>query len=167
MARQLDRRRLRSDSRGDGCPWTDGFSLRSAAADACRTSVMGGSRRPSSPGCCLPAHLATTMPCSLIAAAGASCRSPHVLEAGLIRGRAGLLMALRALAPGDRVSAEHARRLRWGCTRVTDGSGAPRTVVLGRAGARAGLDLASGSAGVALALAPDPWAVVSDALALA
>lgn len=104
---------------------------------------------------------------SLIAAAGASCRSPHVLEAGLIRGRAGLLMALRALAPGDRVSAEHARRLRWGCTRVTDGSGAPRTVVLGRAGARAGLDLASGSAGVALALAPDPWAVVSDALALA
>lgn len=104
---------------------------------------------------------------SLLAAAEASCCSPHVLEAGLLRGRAGFLMALRTLAPDDRMSAEHTRRLRWGCTRTTDRDGALRTVVLGRAGARASLDLASGSAGVALSLTPDPWAVVGDALALA
>lgn len=96
-----------------------------------------------------------------------SCRSSQMLEAGLLGGRAGMLTALRTLAPDDPTCAEHTRRLRWGCVEAAAADGGSYPVVLGRLGVRASLDLATGSAGVALALTPEPWAAVSAALALA
>lgn len=103
----------------------------------------------------------------IIEAGLTSCHNQNVLEAGLMRGRAGFLTTLRTLRRTDSRGDEHVRRMRWGCT-VLWGSGQTDTLaVLGRNGCRSSLDLATGSAGVALSLTAEPWAAVSDVLALA
>lgn len=102
----------------------------------------------------------------IISAGLTSCRNQNVLESGLMRGRSGFLTALKTLERNDPHVHEHTKRMRWGCTTLHDDGRTNMVTALGRSGYRSSLDLATGSAGVALSLASDSWTGVSDALAL-
>ncbi|HYQ64450.1 class III lanthionine synthetase LanKC [Actinophytocola sp.] len=91
-------------------------------------------------------------------------QSPFIIEPGLLLGRAGLIM-LQAAHPGQLGSpgatADHVRRLAWHAVRRPDASGTGRTVAFpGHRLLRLSMDLASGTAGVLLAL--DSWARAAD-----
>ena len=83
-----------------------------------------------------------------------SLRCPVVPDAGLMRGRAGNLMVLERLVPGDPDVRHHRDRLSW---HVLPGSSAARPVpgdlVLGNQHLRCSADLGTGAAGMLLALA--------------
>ncbi|WP_018681788.1 class III lanthionine synthetase LanKC [Actinokineospora enzanensis] len=77
----------------------------------------------------------------------AACRAPLTVEPGLFLGRAGLLTALAVACPGSHVTAPHIRRLSWQAVRHRQGIAFPGRWLL-----RLSMDLATGSAGVLLAL---------------
>lgn len=85
-----------------------------------------------------------------------ACQAPFAIEPGLLMGRAGLIMVqatdlTRPNALG--AAADHVRRLAWHAVRRGDASGTGRTVAFpGRWLLRLSMDLASGTAGVLLAL---------------
>ncbi|HWO63448.1 MAG TPA: class III lanthionine synthetase LanKC, partial [Umezawaea sp.] len=85
-----------------------------------------------------------------------ACRSPFIVESGLLTGRAGLIMvqaadAGRCGSPG--AVADQVRRLALHAVRRGDATGAGRTVAFpGHRLLRLSMDLASGTAGVLLAL---------------
>jgi Protein kinase domain/Lanthionine synthetase C-like protein len=97
---------------------------------------------------------------TLLAGIIRACQSPFIVEPGLLMGRAGLLMVqatnLRRLdSPG--AAADQVRRLAWHAVWRPDASGEGRTVAFpGHRLLRLSMDLASGTAGVLLAL--DSWA---------
>ena len=104
-----------------------------------------------------------------------ACRSPFIVESGLLTGRAGLIMVQagavrRAGAAG--ALADHVRRLALHAVRRGDATGAGRTVAFpGHRLLRLSMDLASGTAGVLLALdscvrASDPAATGSSGQAV-
>ncbi|RKT79854.1 protein kinase-like protein [Terracoccus luteus] len=79
-------------------------------------------------------------------------RKPTLGAAGLGEGRAGILLALETLAPHDAMVAVHRDRLSWHVAPRTGGS-ADELYVLGEMNHRLSTDLATGSAGVLVALA--------------
>jgi hypothetical protein len=85
-----------------------------------------------------------------------ACRSPFVIEPGLLQGRAGLLMVQTTdLTQPSSLGAiaDHVRRLAWHAVRRGDASDTGRTVAFpGHRLMRLSMDLASGTAGVLLAL---------------
>ncbi len=88
---------------------------------------------------------------ALITGVRASCAQPLSVFGGLLSGRGGLICVLDALTAGRHpMIAEHRRRLAWQV--VPDPSG---TVSLGDYNLRCSTDLASGSAGLLLALHPE------------
>ena len=78
-----------------------------------------------------------------------ACRAPYVFQPGLLRGRAGFIAALCQLGlPGDvPVVRDHVRRLGWHALSYRGHLAFPGTSLL-----RLSMDLATGSAGVLLAL---------------
>jgi class III lanthionine synthetase len=83
-------------------------------------------------------------------------QSPFIIEPGLLLGRAGLIM-LQAAHAGQlgspSATADHVRRLAWHAVRRPDTAGTGRTVAFpGHRLLRLSMDLASGTAGVLLAL---------------
>jgi hypothetical protein len=85
-----------------------------------------------------------------------ACRSPFIIESGLLTGRAGLIV-VQATAPGRLSSpdaaADHVRRLSLHAVRRGGTGGEGRTVAFpGHRLLRLSMDLASGTAGVLLAL---------------
>jgi hypothetical protein len=85
-----------------------------------------------------------------------ACQSPFIIEPGLLTGRAGLIMVqanhLGQLSSPS-AAADHVRRLVWHAVRRRDASGTGRTVAFpGHRLLRLSMDLASGTAGVLLAL---------------
>ncbi|MGW0656198.1 class III lanthionine synthetase LanKC [Streptomyces umbrinus] len=85
-----------------------------------------------------------------------ACRVPFTIEPGLLMGRAGLMMVLSTqaspLASRDAL-ADHVRRLAWHAVPRNDASGVGKTLAFpGRRLLRLSMDLASGTAGVLLAL---------------
>jgi class III lanthionine synthetase len=85
-----------------------------------------------------------------------ACRSPFIIEPGLLIGRAGLIMvqATHLEQPSARSAvADHVRRLAWHAVPRGDASSPERTVAFpGHRLLRLSMDLASGTAGVLLAL---------------
>ncbi|GGP79297.1 class III lanthionine synthetase LanKC [Saccharothrix coeruleofusca] len=85
-----------------------------------------------------------------------ACEVPFTIEPGLLMGRAGLMMtmAAHAASPGSTDAlASHVRRLAWHAVPRDGGPGAGRTVAFpGHRLLRLSMDLASGTAGVLLAL---------------
>lgn len=79
-------------------------------------------------------------------------RKPTLGAAGLGEGRAGILLALEALAPRDAMVAVHRDRLSWHVAPRTGGP-ADELFVLGEMNHRLSTDVATGSAGVLVALA--------------
>lgn len=97
----------------------------------------------------------------------ATLRRPVVLGAGLLLGRAGILLALQRLCCTDPAVAGHRERLRWHCLPPRSEQLAQRDpaslLVLGEQNLRCAADLGTGAAGVLLALSgeqADPLAVV-------
>ncbi|MCS7480409.1 class III lanthionine synthetase LanKC [Umezawaea endophytica] len=93
-----------------------------------------------------------------------ACRSPFIVEPGLLQGRAGLVMvqAGNMGQPGSAgAGADHVRRLALHAVRRGDATGAGRTVAFpGHRLLRLSMDLASGTAGVLVAL--DSYARAAD-----
>lgn len=92
-------------------------------------------------------------------------RVPLVLGGGLLRGRTGIVLALRRIAGQDPMISEHRRRLGWHVVPRRIPGGPDRTVhlMLGEHLLRHSADLGTGAAGALLALAPthaDPLATV-------
>jgi hypothetical protein len=85
-----------------------------------------------------------------------TCQSPFAIEPGLLLGRAGLIMLLAACLgklSSPSAVADHVRRLAWHAVRRRDVSGTGWTVAFpGHQLLRLSMDLASGTAGVLLAL---------------
>ena len=99
----------------------------------------------------------------LVEAVAETCRTLNVYDAGLLNGRAGLLLTLRTLVgDADPWVGEHLGRLGWHCLPSLGTS--EGLDVLGRHGLRASTDLATGAAGVLLAVSPTPWPALSRVL---
>lgn len=103
----------------------------------------------------------------LVDAVAETLRCPVVLQVGLLHGRAGCLLVLERLAPGDSAVAGHRARLGWHAVpgaetrRHREHRGAD--FVLGDQNLRCSADLGSGAAGVLLSVAPgvrDPLGAV-------
>ncbi|MCE0539269.1 hypothetical protein LWF15_27600 [Kineosporia rhizophila] len=90
----------------------------------------------------------------LVAGVRQTCRTPAAPGPGLGLGRCGLLATLRRLAGDDDAGvALHEGRVGWNVMPLPGGD-QPATVLLGHAGYRLSTDLATGSAGALVALAP-------------
>lgn len=82
-----------------------------------------------------------------------ACQAPFTLEPGLLMGRAGLMLVLATQSGPPAALADHVRRLAWHAVPRDDRSGTGRTVAFpGHRLLRLSMDLASGTAGVLLAL---------------
>ncbi len=93
-----------------------------------------------------------------VAQVASTMRVPVVLGSGITQGRAGNLLVLSAIAPGDPAVEAHRRRLAWhtlpGSATTTMTDHADADFALGEQNLRCSLDLATGSAGVLLATSP-------------
>lgn len=107
---------------------------------------------------------------SLVDGVREACAHRIVAAGGLLEGRSGLLAALDRLTGGTHpLISEHQRRLGWYC--ITSSSEKPRswrtgTLSLGRYNLRVSADLATGAAGLVLALGCRPALDVARVLGL-
>ncbi|MEV6797622.1 hypothetical protein AB0M91_04655 [Micromonospora rifamycinica] len=98
----------------------------------------------------------------------ATCAQPVAVFAGLLTGRGGLLAVLDALSAGDHpMLAEHRSRLAWHTVPRRSPGGEPWLGVLGDHNLRCAADLATGAAGMLVAVAPRPGVLLLDLLGLA
>lgn len=99
-------------------------------------------------------------------------RLPSIASAGLLHGRAGLLVTLACLAPDEPAIDTHRERVRWhtvpvdSTTRRMHQDASTADFVLGDQSLRASADLATGAAGVLLAADGTPAAVPDKAARL-
>lgn len=106
---------------------------------------------------------------SLVEGVRRTCRTPIVACAGLMSGRAGLLLTQRLLG-AEVDTACHRERLAWHEVPLDRSLGRPHgnsaTMQTGDGLIRLSADVATGSAGTLIALAPDPGEVAALVLRL-
>ncbi len=106
----------------------------------------------------------------IIPAVAATLRRPVVIGAGLLLGRAGILLTLERLTPTDPAVAGHRDRLSWHCmpprSQQLRREDPAALLVLGEQNLRCAADLGTGAAGVLLALDTQHRDPLADVLRL-